>query len=246
MDLKSLKELAIAETARHFGEQSGTAPAEDSEEWEDEYRRQFDRLKNSAAKAAPAARPPAPTLDERPDALPKMSGTPADQRWAFTLRSARLKQVQSKEVRDWLERTWIASTLWIDTRELSPEAFLRKVAPHYEDDRKRSTEEAGAIAAAQQVQAAEAAAKKQQLLAAGVSAVSLVELIDVCPRAAAAALKSKLAEIHVEARTLRVFESANPAILMVLEKRGDDRSDYGIERDEGLVSDLILFARNSA
>jgi len=26
---------------------------------------------------------------------------------------------------------------------------------------------------------------------------------------------------------------------MVLEKRGDDRSDYGIERDEGLVSDLI-------
>jgi hypothetical protein len=32
---------------------------------------------------------------------------------------------------------------------------------------------------------------------------------------------------------------------MVLEKHADGRSDYGIERDEGLVSDLALFARSS-
>jgi len=66
----------------------------------------------------------------------------------------------------------------------------------------------------------------------------------VSPRAAALAIKDKLAEIRLDGRTVRIFETANPAILMVLEKRDDGRSDYGIERDEGLVADLKLFARS--
>ena len=33
---------------------------------------------------------------------------------------------------------------------------------------------------------------------------------------------------------------------MVLEKNGEGRSEYGIERDEGLVADLVLYARAQA
>ena len=42
---------------------------------------------------------------------------------------------------------------------------------------------------------------------------------------------------------MRVFETSDPAVLMVLEKAEAGRTDYGIERDEGLVADLRLFAR---
>ena len=37
--------------------------------------------------------------------------------------------------------------------------------------------------------------------------------------------------------------TADPAVLMVLEKTEAERIEYGIERDEGLVADLKLFAR---
>jgi hypothetical protein len=56
-------------------------------------------------------------------------------------------------------------------------------------------------------------------------------------------MKAKLAELEVDGRNLRVFETADPAVLMVLEKAESERSEYGIERDEGLVADLRLFAR---
>lgn len=243
MDLKALREMALAETARYFSAKPGTAPAEDSDEWEAEYRRQFDRLKKSAAPTPPAARSDAALVDERPDVLPKLSGTPADQRYAFAIRAARLKQLRNAEVRDWMARTWTASSDWIETRELSEEALLRRAMPRFAEDRQRTSVEAAANAAAERAKAEAAASLRQQLKAAGVSAAGLVELIDVCSRADAAPLKAKLAEIHVEGRTLRVFETAHPAILMVLEKRGDHRSEYGIERDDGLVSDLTLFAR---
>ena len=44
-------------------------------------------------------------------------------------------------------------------------------------------------------------------------------------------------------RNLRLFETDDPAVLMVLEKTDGTRSEYGIERDDGLVADLKLFAR---
>jgi hypothetical protein len=52
-----------------------------------------------------------------------------------------------------------------------------------------------------------------------------------------------LAELDCGTRNLRIFETADPAVLMVLEKADAERAEYGIERDEGLVADLILFAR---
>ena len=52
-----------------------------------------------------------------------------------------------------------------------------------------------------------------------------------------------MAELDCGTRNLRVFETDDPAVLMVLEKAGSGRDEYGIERDEGLVADLRLFAR---
>ncbi len=57
------------------------------------------------------------------------------------------------------------------------------------------------------------------------------------------AIKAKLAELDSDGRNLQVFETADPAMLMVLEKDGAGRSEYAIERDEGLVGDLALFMR---
>lgn len=244
MDPKTLKEQALAETGQFFLQKFGAAPAEDSDEWEDEYRRQFDRLKNGAALNATAAEPHSAVVEEQPVGMPELVGTSADKRWAFALRSVRLKQIQSKDLRAWLARTWIRSKEWIDTRELSDEAFSRRVEPQYIDARRRSTAEAAAVEATRNTQAIAAAVLQDQITAAGISAAGLVGLIDVSPRAAAMPIKEKLAELRLEGRTVRIFETANPTILMVLEKREDNRSEYGIERDEGLVADLKLFARS--
>ena len=244
MDLKTRKEQALAETARFFREKFGTAPAEDSEEWENEYRRQFDRLKNAAARGVTAAELHSAVVEEEPGDMPELVGTSADKRWAFSLRSVRLKQIQRRAMRAWLARTWIQSKEWIDTRELSDEAFARRVEQQYTDARHRSTAEATAVETMRNTQAKAAAALQDQMMAAGISAASLADLIDVSPRTVATPIKEKLAELRLEGRTLRVFETANPTILMVLEKRADEKDEYGIERDEGLVADLKVFARS--
>ncbi len=94
-----------------------------------------------------------------------------------------------------------------------------------------------------QVKAAAAEALQAEIDAAGITVEGLIELIDVCDRLPAAPIKGKLAELEFGGRNLRVFETSDPAVLMVLEKAEAARSDYGIERDEGLVADLRLFAR---
>ena len=43
---------------------------------------------------------------------------------------------------------------------------------------------------------------------------------------------------------MRVYETSDPNLLLVKEKRGPrSLDDYAIERDEGLVADLKLFAQ---
>ena len=75
----------------------------------------------------------------------------------------------------------------------------------------------------------------------------LALLVDASTRVAPAALKDKLAEFSVGERQFRVFETAEPKVLMVLEKIGAGtdaaRSQYAIERDAGLLADLKLFAQ---
>jgi hypothetical protein len=43
-------------------------------------------------------------------------------------------------------------------------------------------------------------------------------------------------ETSAGGRSLRVFETGNPAVLMVIENKAKGRAEYAIERDEGLVA----------
>ena len=92
--------------------------------------------------------------------------------------------------------------------------------------------------------AAEIAAYQQRLKEAGITPEGLVELIDASERFDPAPIAAKLAEIDVEGRHLRVYETSDPNLLLVKEKKGPmPLDDYAIERDEGLVADLKLFAQ---
>ena len=84
MDLRLVREEAIERTSRFFWDTRGFVPAEDSDEWEAEYRRQFEQAKARHANGAAAPRPAAVqgaapatarpeqlgNLDRRPDANP--------------------------------------------------------------------------------------------------------------------------------------------------------------------------------
>src|SRR5437016_12970316 len=86
MDLDTLREAAIEATARALIEKHGIAPSEESDEWEEEYRRQFAVLKRRhggsvqiAPRAAAAAKQP----------LPAPRGTPEELRWGAPMPEAR-------------------------------------------------------------------------------------------------------------------------------------------------------------
>ncbi|HZU90421.1 MAG TPA: hypothetical protein VE993_14305 [Stellaceae bacterium] len=251
MDLKSVREEAIEATNRFFADKQGFVPAEDSEEWEEEYRRQFARAKARHAAAgaisgrtgpgAAAAQP----LAAAPS-LPELTGTPEQKRWAAAIRADRLGEIQDPQIRAWLARDWTRARAWIDTRELSPETFRARAAVWYADHCRQAAEKAKAASAERQSEAAAAAALQAEIAAAGITPAGLVELVDASERAEPAPIKKKLAEIAADGRTLRLYETANPAALLVKEKNREGQSEYGIERDEGLVADLKLYARAAA
>ena len=87
---------------------------------------------------------------------------------------------------------------------------------------------------------------RRQIKAAGISVEGLIELIDIAERLPVLPIKAKLAELKAGERHLRVFDTADAAVLTVFEKGDAGRSEYGIERDPGLVADLALFARAQA
>jgi hypothetical protein len=243
MDLKPVREQAIAATTRYFWDKNGFVPDEDSEEWENEYRRQFELAKRNQAEAPPPD-PPTSAAPASDQALwAELTGAPTQARWAASLRAARLAEVRDPAVRRWLATTWTRAKSWIDTRELSTASFLDRFRPHYEEYRKAADERARAEAAERQAQAAAAAEIHRQVEAAGIDAEGLIELIDIAERLPALPIQARLAELEAGGRRLRVFATADPAVLMVLEKNDTERSEYGIERDEGLVADLALFTR---
>jgi len=245
MDLKALKEQAVEATTRFFLEKHGFAPSEDSEDWEDEYRRQFELVKKRLATKRPVDTRIADVVltDERKAALPELSGPPADKRWAVGLRADRLKEIQSKALRGWLAGAWTSAKDWIDTRDLAAPQFLQRVEVQYAEHRRQSEQRASALEAERQTKAAASEADRREVQAAGITAEGLVELIDVSPRMAAAPLKLKLVELDAGGRSLRVFETSNLDILMVIENGEAGRLEYAIERDEELIADLKLFAR---
>jgi hypothetical protein len=246
MDLKPVREQAIEATTRFFWDNRGFVPDEDSEEWESEYRRQFELAKRNRGAPPPAAALPVETPAAAQAGWAELRGAPTEIRWAAALRADRIKEIRDPGVRHWLVTAWTRSKSWIDTRELPTLVFLERIRPHYLEYRKAADEQAQAEAAARQAQAEAAADIGREVEARGISAEGLIELIDIAERLPALPLAAKLAELDAGERHLRVFETADPAVLMVLERNAAERSEYGIERDEGLVADLVLFARAQA
>lgn len=248
MDLRLVREEAIERTTRFFWDNRGFVPSEDSDEWETEYRRQFELAKvrhaNGAATApaASAAATPAP----EPGNLAQLSGEPTQIRWAASLRADRMREIRDPGIREWLATTWTKAKSWIDTQDLPTPVFLQRIAPHYQEYRKKADEEARIRSQQRQTQQAAAEAVRKQVEDAGITVEGLIELVDVCDRLPAVPLKAKLAELDHDGRNLRIFETDDAALLMVLEKDKGERSEYAIERDEGLVADLALFMRAAA
>ena len=244
MDLNALREAAIEATARALNERLGFVPGDDSDEWEEEYRRQFAVLRQRhGAELAPAS--PARTAAAAPQRQwPELSGTPEQKRWAATIRDERMREIASEPFRLWLGHTWTRAKLWVDTREVPTPVLVQRLRAQFDEYRKQAAEAAKARAAAAQKKAAEIAAYEQRLKDAGISPDGLVELVDASERFDPAPIAAKLAEIAVEGRQLRVYETSDPNLLLVKEKRGPlQLEDYAIERDEGVVADLKLFAQ---
>jgi hypothetical protein len=245
MDLRLVREEAIEATNRAFWDKSGFVPDEDSDEWEEEYRRQFDLAKKRHATERPADTLPiaaAAPPDEEPG-WAALTGPPTQIRWAAALRSDRLKEIRDPGLRNWLATTWTKSKSWIDTSSLPTATFLKRIEPHYAQYRRQADERARLLAAEQRAKAAAADEIRRQIEEAAITVEGLIELVDIADRLPVLPIRAKLAELDTAERNLRIFETDDPAVLMVLEKAGTGRGEYGIERDEGLVADLRLYAR---
>lgn len=245
MDLRVVREEAIEATTRAFWDKNGFVPEEDSEEWEEEYRRQFEQAKRRHATGQAAEVKLSPALSPPPeeDGWAALTGAPTQIRWAAALRADRIREIKDPGIRHWLATTWTKAKSWLDTREMPTPIFLQRIQPHYAEYRRHADERARASQAERQAKTAAAEALQREIEAAGITVESLIELVDIAERLPAVPIKGKLAVLELDKRNLRVFETADPAVLMVLEKAEAERSEYGIERDEGLVADLRLFAR---
>ena|SRR5579862_9137209 len=246
MDLNALREAAIEATARTLYDRHGILPSEDSDEWEEEYRRQFAALKqrHGAAAVAPPPRPASgPAAPERH--WPELSGTPEQKRWAAAIRDDRMREIASEPFRVFLAATWTRAKVWIDTEDVPTATLVQRLKAQFDEYRRKAADAAKARATEAQQRAAAAAAHQKRLADAHITPDGLVELIDASERFAdAVTIAAKLAEIDVEGRHLRVYETTDPNLLLVKEKKGPlQLPDYAIERDEGLVGDLKLFAQ---
>jgi phosphotransacetylase len=246
MDLNALREAAIEATSRALYDKLGIVPSDDSDQWEEEYRRQFAALRErhgvDLKAAAATARPAAASAVERH--WPELRGTPEEQRWGASVRDERLREIPSEAARAFLVQTWPRAKQWIDTRDVPTQILLQRLKPQYDDWRRKQAEAAAARKMEAQKKAAAITAYQKRLQEAGITPEDLVELVDASERFAVAPIAAKLAEIAVEGRHLRVFETNDPNLLLVKEKKGPlQLDDYAIERDEGLVADLKLYGQ---
>jgi hypothetical protein len=240
MDLSQLKEAAIEATTRALQQKFEVMPSEESDEWEDEYRRQFALAKQRYGVGVPTvARATGPVLQ-----LPELRGDSHEQvHWGEQVRAERLREIANPAVRAWIAKTWTRAKVWVDTRDVPIATLLQRTQPQYEEYRRQQAEQQKAHGAAAQQKAAAIAAYHAKLQKAGITEAGLVELIDASERTKPAALADKLADLTGVDRSLRVFTTADPKVLLVKEKNLKGNFDYGIERDEGLVGDLKLFAQ---
>lgn len=239
MDLTQLKEAAIEATARALQDRLGIVPDEDTDEWEDEYRRQFSLAKQRYGVTTPTvARATGPALQ-----LPELRGDTQELvHWGEQVRSERLREVADAARRSWMAKTWTRAKVWVDTREVPIATLLQRTQGQYDDWRRQQTAQKAADTTVIRQKAAALAAHQAKLQKAGITEEGLLELVDASERVKPAALAEKLAELTGVDRHLRVFATADPGALLVKEKNLKGNFDYGIERDEGLVGDLKLFA----
>jgi hypothetical protein len=240
MDLSQLKEAALEATARALQQKFGVVPDEESDEWEDEYRRQFALAKQRYGVGTPTV---ARAAFGAALQLPPLRGDTQEQiHWGEQVRAERLREVGNPAVRAWMAKTWTRAKVWVDTRDVPIATLLQRTQSQYEDYRRQLAEQKSAQTAAAQQKAAAIAAHQAKLQAAGITEAGLVELIDASERLKTAALTEKLAELTGVDRHLRIFATADPGALLVKEKNLTGQHDYCIERDEDLVADLKLFA----
>src|ERR1700756_4627352 len=150
MDLKAVREEAIEATTRSFWDKSGFVPDGDSEEWEEEYRRQFEQAKKRHAAGGsnpvkPVVAAAAPPEEEPGWAV--LTGPPTQIRWAAGLRADRLKEIRDPGIRNWLPTTWAQTKSWVDTSSLPTAIFLKRIEPHYAQSRRQADERARSLAA---------------------------------------------------------------------------------------------------
>src|SRR5947207_320347 len=213
MDLNALREAAIEAASRTLYDKLGFVPDEESDEWEDEYRRQFAALKqrHGSELTTTTIRPvggPAPVDNGN---WPELSGTPEQKRWAATIRDERMREIPSEAVRVFLAQTWTRAKQWVDTREVATAVVLQRLKPQYDEYRRKRAEETAASKAEAQKKAAAVAAHQKRLQEAHITPEGLVELVDASDRFDdAVTIAAKLAEIDVEGRHLRIFETSDP------------------------------------
>jgi hypothetical protein len=238
MDLSQLKEAAIEATTRALQQKFDVMPSEDSDEWEDEYRRQFVLAKQRFGVGTPTVTHAAagPVLQ-----LPELTGDREQVHWGEQVRAERLREIANPPMRAWMAKTWTRAKVWVDTRDVPIATLLERQRPQYEEYRRQTEARQQAQSAAAREKAAAVAAYQAMLQKAGISEAGLIELVDASERTKPVALTEKLGDLTGVDRHLRVFATADPAVLLVKEKNLQGQHDYGIERDEGLVGDLKLF-----
>lgn len=238
MDLTQLKDAAIQATAEALHDKFGAVPDEDSDEWEDEYRRQFALAKQRYGVTTPTvARAAGPALQ-----LPDLRGDTQELvHWGEQVRVERLREVTDAARRAWMAKTWTRAKLWVDTRDVPTATLLQRTQAQYDDWRRQQAAQKTAQTTAAQQKAAAIAAHQAKLQKAGITETGLIELVDASERVKPATLGEKLGELKGPDRHLRIFATADPKALLVKEKNLKGSFDYGIERDDGLVADLKLF-----
>src|SRR5437764_213122 len=242
MDISALREMAIEAANRALYEKHNFVPSEDSDEWEDEYRRQFAALKQRYGNQVTVPQRPAAAGAPLRD-LPELRGTPEELRWGASIREERLREIPSETLRAFWVQLWPRAKQWVDTRDVPTQTLLQRLKPQYDEWRKKQAEAVAARKAETQKKAAELAAYQRKLKEARITPEGLVELVDASERFDPAPLAAKLADITIEDRHLRIFETSDPNLLLVKEKDLRGNHEYAIERDEGLVADLKLFAQ---
>src|SRR6476469_7482687 len=164
MDLNALREAAIEATARALYDKLGIVPSDDSDEWEDEYRRQFAALRQRLGTDLKTAAAVA-IVDLN---LPELRGSLEEQRWGASIREERLRAIPSEAVRLFLVQNWPRAKQWIDTRDVPTQTLVLRLKPQYDDWRKKRADAAAARKSEVAKKAAEAAAHKRRLQEAGI------------------------------------------------------------------------------